>query len=150
MAVVGRKPKPEDERRNRSRPAHDWIEVLDQPYEGARPELSVMKVMKAGGKRRGVPKAAVIEWWGRISSMAHCVLWRESDWQYALQTAQVYENWLTNGKSADAAELRQREKVLGTTWDALRDLRIRYVSGVQEDEGPKPISLDDRRRELEG
>ena len=30
---------PEDQRRNRSRPAHDWIEVLDAPYEGEVPSL---------------------------------------------------------------------------------------------------------------
>jgi hypothetical protein len=52
-----------------------------------------------------------------------------------------------------AAELRLRERVLGTTLDARRDLRIRYISAEEQQaqaETTKPISLAERRRELEG
>jgi hypothetical protein len=47
------------------------------------------------------------------------------------------------------AELRMREKVMGTTVDSRRDLRIRYVDF--EDEAPQleaVASIEDRRQRL--
>ena len=35
MAIVGRKPKPEDQRRNQNPPRHDWIEVENKPFGDA-------------------------------------------------------------------------------------------------------------------
>jgi hypothetical protein len=65
-------------------------------------------------------------WWKAISRMPHCVLWDESDWQFALDTAVLVAAFHT-GDLRLAGEIRAREKVLGTTGDARRDLRIRYV-----------------------
>ncbi len=61
-----------------------------------------------------------------------------------------------SGSVAAAAELRQREKILGTTLDARRDLRIRYVdpgapaeTEDQGEEAPSVASLDDYRASLD-
>lgn len=136
MPAVGRKPKPEDQRRNQSRPVHDWIEVLDVPYDGPIPNP-------------GRLPARTQTWWDVTSHMPHCVLWDESDWQFAVDTAQIHAAWTRKGSSSLVAELRLRGVRLGLTWDARRDLRIRYVSGVTEKEDPAPVSLEDRRRELQ-
>lgn len=66
-------------------------------------------------------------WWARISTMPHCVLWNPAQWQYARDTALVYDRWVTGDKQR-AGELRQRVAILGTTMGSLRDLRIRYVN----------------------
>lgn len=137
MPAVGRKPKPEDQRRNRSRPAIDWIEVLDAPYEGPTPSIGRMP-------------ARTKTWWLVVSRMPHCVLWDASDWQFAVETAYIHAEWVKTRRAGFIGELRQREKLLGMTWDARRDLRIRYVSGVTETEDPQPVSLEARRRELQG
>lgn len=117
MPVRGTKPKAEH--RHRVKPTHDWIEVPDVPYEGAPtlpPNLPDGNTWPARTK----------EWWKVISAMPHCVLWEESDWQFALDTAAVaaafHEGDLRQGDS-----LMRREKQLGTTLDYRRDLRIRYV-----------------------
>lgn len=136
MPAVGRKPKPEDQRRNKSRPVHDWIEVLDVPYEGPVPSPGRLPVRT---KR----------WWEVICRMPHAILWDESDWQFAIDTAQLHAEWVRSHQSSIAVEIRQREKILGTTWDARRDLRIRYVDGVSEEE-PGPTAMDEYRARLKG
>jgi hypothetical protein len=78
--------------------------------------------------------------------MPHCVLWHDSDWAYALDTAVVHDQ-ASYGSVSAMAELRLREKSLGTTFDARRDLRIRYVE--PETESLAIVDeLDDRRRRL--
>jgi len=59
--------------------------------------------------------------------MPHSVLWSESDWAYALETAEVSARFYADGNTQAATELRNRDKVLGLTWDSRRGLRIRYV-----------------------
>jgi len=66
-------------------------------------------------------------WWKAVSTMPHCALWGEADWQFAFDTA-VIASAFHAGDLRLAAELRAREKILGTTADARRDLRIRYIS----------------------
>lgn len=72
------------------------------------------------------------EWWRVISSMPHCVLWSDSDWIFALDTAMVHASSVYGSVTA-ASELRQRERILGTTVDARRDLRIRYVDDENQE-----------------
>lgn len=127
----GRKPKPEAERRNKSLPRHDWIEVDDVPFEGA-PELP----------RDTIWPAWTLRWWEAVSRLPHCVLWDAGDWEFALQTALVAKAF-HEGDQQRAGELRLREKILGTTWDFRRDLRIRYVlagSGEAEAAGVTAIA----------
>lgn len=117
MAVTGRKPKDDEQKVTRHQLTQGWTEVPDIPYEGDRPELT-------GTGRLGIATKA---WWQRISTMPHCILWTPSDWQFALDTLRLHAAFV-RGEMARAGELRVREKQMGTTLDARRDLRIRYVS----------------------
>jgi hypothetical protein len=143
MPAPGRKPKPEDQRRNQNKPMLDWTLVPDEPYRGKKPSLP--------SKALGVAVPAQTRaWWRAISSMPHCQLWTPTDWQFALDTAYVHAAFML-GDTVRSAELRVREKQMGTTFDSRRDLRIRYVPVAQvEESGNKPITLADRRKELQG
>jgi hypothetical protein len=91
------------------------------------------------------------EWWDAVSTMPHCSLWSQSDWAFALDTAMVHASSVYGSVTA-SAELRQREKIIGTTLDARRDLRIRYVQPEdQSSEQTTPTEvaqLSDRRARL--
>jgi hypothetical protein len=117
MPVTGRKPKPDGQKRNRHAPTHEWVEVVDRPFDGRVPKLP---------PRKGGWPAATKRWWATVSRMPHCTLWSDADWQFALDTALIAAAF-HEGDVRTATELRQREKILGTTVDARRDLRIRYV-----------------------
>ena len=123
MALVGAKPKPDGMKVNRVQPVHDWVDVQDVPYTGPVPDPGRMS-----------PKGRPARWWATISSMPHCVLWGESDWQFALDTLALYKRFAARGEGA--SELRIREKILGTTIDARRDLRIRYIPLPDAEEKP--------------
>jgi len=112
MALTGAKPKPEGRKVTRHPLTQEWVDVQDVPYAGDVPDPGRLAKLPA-------------RWWGTISSMPHCVLWSESDWQFALDTLVIYKRFLA-GKEG-GSELRIREKLMGTTIDARRDLRIRYV-----------------------
>jgi hypothetical protein len=71
----------------------------------------------------GVDEALV----GRRLDDAALRLWSESDWEFAFDTAALKAKFHAEPASALATEMRNREKVLGTTADFRRDLRIRYV-----------------------
>lgn len=162
MPVSGRKPKEEGERRNRVKPVHDWTEVLDIPFDGPVPvKLPAKRVLSSpeGPYEVGV-HALTRQWWKTVAAMPHAALWTPSDWMFVLQTALVADD-LHHGRTTAATELRQREKIIGTTVDARRDLRIRYVSEVDSDDdedaspaaGELPAgvaSLDARRARLTG
>jgi len=131
MPVSGRKPNEGAPVRHRVKPVHEWTEVEAVPFQG--PPLP-------GGRW----SAKVLRWWKAISSMPHCVLWDESDWQFAMDSAEVAKRFYA-GKMQAATELRNREKVMGTTVDFRRDLRIRYVDPKAE--LPEDIpSLEDYRK----
>lgn len=139
MAVSGRKPRENrDQIRHRVPPRHDWVEVEAVPYTD-RPPVSLPKSLRTIVTKEGdtvdLPVHKLTRaWWRRIRAMPHCVLWSESDWQFALETALVADA-MFYGAATRATELRQREKVLGTTVDARRDLRIRYIDPPEDDVG---------------
>ena len=81
--------------------------------------------------------------------MPHCVLWADSDWSFALDTA-ILSAHFHRGDLKVAAELRQREKIIGTTVDARRDLRIRYVPAEQGEERASVTAIEDYRKRLKG
>jgi len=148
MAVTG--PKPTGKAVAQGRAKVETTDVLDVPYDGPKPELPLeRKTMLKNGDVIIVPMGEeTIDWWERISTMPHCVLWAPSDWQYALDTAKVHSA-AQNGSTPALSELRQREKTLGTTWEARRDLRIRYVEPEAEKPELAPVaSMDDRRKKL--
>lgn len=134
----------------RHKPTVDWTEVENVPYTGERPELPTHRmVMNPKGELQEWPiEQRTHDWWAAVTSMPHCVLWSKSDWQFALDTAMVHAD-AAHGKTTAMAELRMREKIMGTTVDARRDLRIRYV----EPEADAPeiavvADISERRQKL--
>lgn len=139
MPVAGRKPKPDGQKRNRVKPVHDWTEVENVPFAGA------PKLPKARPDGRAWPRWTR-DWWAAVSEMPHCRLWSAADWRFAVETAAVVAE-MHEGNNRLATEVRNREKVLGTTVDFRRDLRIRYVEPGEATEVPSPAvaKLDDYR-----
>jgi hypothetical protein len=140
LAVPGTKPKPDGQKRNRVKPTFEWTEVPNRPFRGA-PRLPARQANGMAWPAR------TKKWWSAISRMPHCVLWAETDWEYAVDTAQVHAQF-SAGDMRMAAELRNREKLLGNTFDARRDLRIRYVDPNRPEEPAGVTSLDDYRAAL--
>jgi hypothetical protein len=116
MALPGAKPKPDGEKVTRHEQVHEWTEVVNEPYTGPVPDLDLL------------PGTA--RWWAALTTMPHCSLWTPSTWMFAVDTAVLHQAF-EGGETRLAAEIRIREKVLGTTLDALRDLRIRYVKPAE-------------------
>jgi len=150
MPVGGRKPS-EDRSKvlNKNALAFDWIDILDVPFGGSVPvSLPAIRIITTPKGEDLVPLLdETRQWWSTICRMPHCTLWAESDWQFALSTALVAD-LAFRGVTSATSELRQREKVLGTTVDFRRDLRIRYVTEVVDDKPAGPanvVSMDDRR-----
>lgn len=148
MPVAGRKPKAEGQTRHRVKPVHDWLEVADTPYRGPHPELPETRtIMSQFGPQEVALQAMTRQWWSAVTRMPHCSLWTDSDWMFALTTAMVADAAFTGGVGA-ATELRNREKVLGTTADARVGLRIRYVDAKSATSGAEVegvTKLDDYR-----
>jgi len=142
MTLPGKKPNEGQPVRHRNAPRHDWTEVEDKPFEDA-PPLS-----KAGPNGRRWP-AQTRRWWHAVSTMPHCILWTEADWQFALDTLLLAAAF-HSGDMKQANELRQREKIMGTTLDARRDLRIKYVEAAAQTEKPALVAIESYRKEVEG
>lgn len=145
MAVAGRKMAPSGQKRNRAKSDIDWVDVPDVPYVGARPDLpSTRTVVTRDGQESVSLLSMTTKWWESTSSMPHCVLWTDSDWMFALTTALVADAAFCGIASA-AVELRNREKVLGTTSEFRRGLRIRYTQPEVNETPAEVTSLDDYR-----
>lgn len=110
----------------------DWTEVPNRPYEGASPDLP-----KLPGRAKYHP--LVTTWWDMVRAMPHCVTWTPTDWQYAVETALLKHFFWVDAaagevKTTAATEIRRREDNMGTTEEARRKLRIRYVDAPDVDE----------------
>lgn len=140
MPVAGRKPKPQGESRNRMKPTHDWTEVDDVPFVGG-PKLPRTRTNGQPWMKRTKDK------WSAWASMPHCVLWGEAEWDFALDAIELAAQFHA-GNERVATELRNREKVLGTTGDFRRDLRIRYVEPKPDNETPASVAKMDDYRDL--
>lgn len=122
MALTGRDPK--SNKHGRTLTA-DWTDIPDQPYTGPSPDLP-----KLSRRRRW--RDEVTAWWEELRVMPHCVMWNATDWRFALETASMKQQFwadLDEGemKTTMATEIRRREDQIGTTGEARRKLRIRYV-----------------------
>lgn len=128
MPVRGTKPKAEGQKRFRGGLTHDWVEIPDKPYTGRVPvTLPAQRTVSTADGPRSVPVLKETKnWWAAVRRMPHCAMWTPTDWQFALSTALVVD-MAYRGVSGAQVEQRQRERTLGTTMDARRDLRIRYV-----------------------
>lgn len=136
MPAAGRKPKPAGQQRHRNKPTHEWTEVPNVPYTGPKPRLP---------KRDGGWPERTKRKWRAWASMPHCRLWGDAEWDFALDSIELAAQF-HEGNERVATELRNREKVLGTTVDYRRDLRIRYVEPHSDDaEGVNVANLDDYR-----
>ena len=135
MALRGADPKGSN--KHGRTPTADWIEVDDVPFQGPWPELPELP----GGKRAKYHPLA-LRWWDTVKRLPHAVLWDDADWLYAVETAYMkhfyYKDVANDEKGATtsaATEIRRREDNIGTTMEARRKLRIRYVdreeAGVQ-------------------
>lgn len=148
MAVPGRQPKPEGQKRHRNVSDVEWVEVEDVPYDGPRPEFPTTRVIiTRNGKQIEDILPATRDWWDVVTTQPHCKLWSKADWQFALTTVQVADAAFCGIASA-MTELRNREKVMGTTVEYRRALRIRYkpVADVQAD--PAGVTKIDDYRDL--
>jgi len=128
MPIAGRKPKPAGQAVNRVPLLHEFVEVED------RPNVHPHKLPAKRPNGESWPEETRA-WWQAVAAMPHTVLWSASDWVYALETAEVSARFYGDGDTRAATELRNRDKVLGLTWDSRRGLRIRYV--------PKPVVTPD-------
>lgn len=138
MPVTGAKPKPPGEAVHRNKPAHEWTEVEDTPNDECPHRLP---------RRR--PNGdewleATVQKWRAWRTMPHTRLWNEGDWQFCLDSVEVAARFHEGSLSA-GTELRSREKVMGTTMDARRDLRIRYVDPKPSKPSLALVSNDDFR-----
>ena len=116
------KPKPQGASRFRGERSHGWIEVDDTPFDGG-PDLPRCR-------RNG---QAWPDWipqeWEAWRTMPHARLWGAPDWQCARDTIELAASAFDEGaKVGLLAELRIREKTMGTTWSARQDMRIKYIA----------------------
>ena len=103
---------------------HEWIEVGDKPFDGPVPvKLPTWRRLSSpDGPYDVAVHSMTRQWWRTVSTMQHAVLWAAADWLFALATALVADDFY-HGRTTAATELRQRERILGLTADACRDLR---------------------------
>lgn len=128
----------------------DWhdrqgLRLLDQQVAAG---LRALGLNAANSHPAAWPQATR-RWWRALGRMPHCVLWAEPEWQFALDTA-VLVAAFHSGDLRLAQEIRTREKLMGTTPDARRGLRIRYIdaeSGEESATGAASVTaMDDYRR----
>ena len=157
MALRGNKPKDDGQKVTRHPLTQGWTEVPDLPFDIEKAFPDPVSRPKLPGRM----PAATKRWWSAISGMPHCVLWGESDWSFAIDTGLLHSRFV-KGESSRAGELRMRERVMGTTVEARRDKRIRYVNPLaftqilqaeEDDEAEMDNEVSDfaaaRRRRLE-
>jgi hypothetical protein len=137
MAPRGQRPKPPGQARTRSPRAHGWIDIEQVAFNG--PKLPLRR-------RDGSPwPNGIAAKWRAWASMPHARLWREADWEYARDALELAAAAFADGAKVSLwAELRLREKQLGTTWSARQDMRIHYTEPSSSP--PATVSkLDDYR-----
>ncbi|AID58821.1 hypothetical protein PBI_GAIA_1 [Mycobacterium phage Gaia] len=128
----------------------EWVEVENVPFEKA-PELPARSPARevVDGEVTEVPRrwpAEAVRKWRAWSRMPHCVMWSDADWEFAFDSLEVAASFIETRRASLATELRNREKVLGTTADFRRDLRIRYVEPQQDK--PKLTVVENDFRDL--
>lgn len=121
--------------RTASTGANDWIDVVDEPFEGAPP----LPRLGATEKSRVKWHAWTVEWYAEVSKMPHCARWKSTDWRNLFDLARMKDQWYKDGdeaKTSLAAEIRHRENALGMTEASRRTLKIRYVTSKSAENDP--------------
>ena len=161
MALTGPEAKPQKLGHS---PTAEWVDVPDVAFD----DKAQRDLPKSPGGRRKWHQQ-VVEWWEEVRRMPHCVLWADTDWRFARETAYMKQQlWADMDagtmKSTLATEVRRREDQMGTTAEARRKLRIRYVdpetARKRQQQGSGPLSgqpggtnvvpIGDRRTRLTG
>lgn len=141
MPARGAKPKPEGHAVTRHKPL-DWTEVPNVPFT----EGPALRPNRRNGKPW--PEAAKRKW-AAWSTMPHCKTWTPTDWEFAFDSIEVAAAFIggfdQEPNPTFAAELRNREKVMGTTADYRRDIRVRYVDPPIGSSNADVARLDDYR-----
>lgn len=142
MPARGAKPKPAGHAVTRHKPL-DWTEVVNVPFTGGPP----LRGRRRNGKQW--PEACKRKW-AAWSTMPHCVLWSEAEWEFAFDAIEIAAA-MVGGLDHEpgpqySAELRNREKVMGTTLDYRRDIRVRYIDPPTE--APADVAVLDDYRDL--
>lgn len=122
MPVGGAKPKPPGQAVHRVPPVYEWTEVEDVPFNPGREHRLPLK--RTNGQ---VWMERTKAKWKTWSTMPHAKLWGPAEWDFALDSIELAA-LVHSGEARHATELRNRERILGTTGDYRRDLRIRYVA----------------------
>jgi hypothetical protein len=133
VAVRGPKPGSPGVGHNRNKPIHDWTEVENVPFEDG------MDLPDYRPDGRPWPEATKAKW-GAWRTMPHCKLWGPAEWSYALDSIELAASFHLTGEPKFATELRNRERILGTTGEYRRDLRIRYVDPIDDNEVPAGVT----------
>jgi hypothetical protein len=137
MPVSGRKPKPQGQARNRMPATHEWCEVEQVPF-GDGPGLPELRSCGRRWPERTRQK------WDSWRTMPHAKLWGPAEWDFALDSIELAA-LVHDGDTKWSTELRNRERVLGTTMDFRRDLRIRYVDAVENEDPAGVTNIADYR-----
>lgn len=138
MPLPGPNPRDKSEKRFRGAPTHDWIEVENLPFEDG-PELPEFR---SDGRQWSARIKAKWDAWRRLP---HAKLWGPAEWDFALDTIEIAALLHEKGSPNLATELRNREKVLGTTLDYLRAIRVRYVEPKGNDAPAGVTNIADYR-----
>ncbi|PJE24741.1 MAG: hypothetical protein CK431_04395 [Mycobacterium sp.] len=148
MPPAGAKPKPQGHAVTRHALTHDWLEVENTPHVGG-PDLPATGVPGLSHPNSGAATAwpqRTRDKWDTWRTMPHCKHWGPAEWDFALDSIGLAALYHLTGEQKYATELRNREKILGTTMDFRRSLRIRYVEPkVQAETDGDVVSLSDYR-----
>lgn len=154
MAVAGPKPKADRSQvRHRVEPVHEWTEVDDVPFAAAPPlrtrATGGISVMQTGAENSVDWPDATRGWYRAISTMPHAKLWTPAEWEFVFDSAEIHARTMEAWRGYTGAEIRAREKLLGTLADYRRDLRIRYVEpkskADERETSADVVQLDDFR-----
>lgn len=132
MPVPGAIPK-HDRSQVRTRHAQvaEWTDVDNVPFLGGPPlrdrATGGVSVMEVGAANSETWPPATEQWWHDIARMPHAKLWTESEWRFAMDTAEIHARTMEGWRGYSGASLTAREKQMGVTADFRRGLRIRYV-----------------------
>jgi len=137
MAIPGRPQKPPGQAVNRNPKAHDWVDVPRIRYSGG-PRMPSKSAL-------GEPwHPWTKRWWRAVSTMPHCKFWDDEDWEFCLNTLAVVQKF-NSGDMGVAAEMRNREKIMGVTYESRMNLRIRYVDPPAAEQPADVAVMDDYR-----
>lgn len=152
MALPGRKPKPENMRRNTAKRRYEHTNFPDVENPNPRKIASVSELRAATGISAW--PAFTRRWWTSVAKLPHTVAWTDAEWDFAHETALVHAQFATgSANAAMVSELRKRNAELGATWQGRLDLRITYRNDqgeeVREDRDMSVTALADYRKAVE-